>query len=625
MKIRKKGSKIEIPTTTFVKIAFAILILFPLNPIYSQQMRFQNNEDRIESDLGENPLLYWGTFYSGSGWLDWNDGYDIVTDNNLNVYVVGETESPDNITTPGSFQPIYGGGDCDGYLLKFDRAGNRIWATYYGGASSDYIYGIKIDHEGNIIVVGGTSSGNNIATPGAYQIAVKNDGDGFIAKFDSNGNRLWGTYLGGSYWDYLLSIDIDGNNNIIVGGETRSTSGLVTPHCFQPIYGGSQFGDTFFAKFNKYGQMKFCSYYGGESGDDLGAINTDQNNNIYISGATESYQNIGTSGTQQPGFISYYARDGFIAKFDSNGQRIWGTYVGGFMDDIVSGICCDTIGNVYAVGATQSGENIATPNQFKISREADEGYVIKYNNNGVRIWGSYYGGELSDGISDAVLIGDKLVLSGGTNSTSNISTSLAHQPTWYPGYLWNGTGYSDGFITCFDTTFNRLWGTYIGGPDHEVIPQIDIDRLKNIVYVGTTYRPSEYLVTPNCYQSQGYAMYNTFFGKFASDSTILNITYLNSQQIIKIFPNPASNTINIVLQGNKSINNTDTINSNDNLKTNHNCIFYNSRGNIIFPNLLCFDNNQMSFDISTLSPGLYMVKLFLTDRQIVTGKFVITR
>ena len=144
MKIQNKASKVEIPTTTFVKIVFAIIILFPLNPIYSQQqMRFQCKEDRIESDLGENPLLYWGTFYSGSGWLDWNDGFDIVTDDNLNVYVVGETESPDNITTPGSFQPIYGGGDCDGYLLKFDRAGNRIWATYYGGASSDIFMGSK--------------------------------------------------------------------------------------------------------------------------------------------------------------------------------------------------------------------------------------------------------------------------------------------------------------------------------------------------------------------------------------------------------------------------------------------------------------------------------------------------
>jgi len=167
--------------------------------------------------------------------------------------------------------------------------------------------------------------------------------------------------------------------------------------------------------------------------------------------------------------------------------------------------------------------------------------------------------------------------------------------------------------------------TYIGGPDNEAIPQIDIDKLMNIVYVGTTYRPSEYLVIPNCYQSQGYAMYNTFFGKFASDSTILNVTYLNSPQIIKIFPNPASNIISIVLQDKKSMDNTNEINPNAILKTKKNCVFYNSRGNIISPNLVCFDNNQISFDISTLSPGLYMVKLPLTDRQIATGKFVITR
>jgi len=37
--------------------------------------------------------------------------------------------------------------------LKFDKDGYRIWATYYGGSLGDEINSLKIDHEGNIIVV----------------------------------------------------------------------------------------------------------------------------------------------------------------------------------------------------------------------------------------------------------------------------------------------------------------------------------------------------------------------------------------------------------------------------------------------------------------------------------------
>ncbi|MCI0461054.1 MAG: SBBP repeat-containing protein, partial [Gemmataceae bacterium] len=38
---------------------------------------------------------------------------DIAVDARGNAYVVGETGSADFPTTPGSYQPAYGGGDCD--------------------------------------------------------------------------------------------------------------------------------------------------------------------------------------------------------------------------------------------------------------------------------------------------------------------------------------------------------------------------------------------------------------------------------------------------------------------------------------------------------------------------------
>ena len=603
--------------------------MFFIHAGFSQRIsRTESKQDRIENGLESNPILYWGTFYSGSGWLDWNDGKDIAIDHDLNVYIVGRTESTDNISTPSSFQPIYGGGDSDGYLLKFDKDGYRIWATYYGGSLGDEINSLKIDHEGNIIVVGGTLSGNNISTQGSYQEIKKSKTDGFIAKFDFTGNRLWGSYLGGYDEDYLYRIAIDENDNIIVAGNTRSTSGLVTPGCFQPNYGGSFYGDGFLAKFTKNGQMIFCTYYGGEGSEELGGANTDTNGNIYIFGDTDSYQNIATPGTQQPNYTGIYM-DGFIAKFDSNGQRIWGTYVGGSLGDFVNQICCDTMGNVYACGATLSSDNIATPNQYKVTSEQDEGFVIKFNKNGIRLWGSYYGGENSDGFSDIVLVGDKLLLSGGTNSLNSISTPGAHQLNWYPGYLWNGVGHTDGFITCFDTTFHKLWGTYLGSSSSESISNIDVDRYNNIVYVGTTSAlMSEYLTTPNCFQIQGNAMYNTFFGKLVPDSVSLAATNCYLQQEIEIYPNPAKDVIRIFIQCNRGVTNQfTTFNTSGFSNCNYvfSCDFFNSYGARVFPDFIFSDNKKMTVNVSSLSSGLYTVILFLYDNPVAIGKFIIIK
>ncbi len=610
-----------------MKILILVTTLFFIHSGFSQSTyKNENIYNRIVNGLELNPILYWGTFYSGSGWTDWNEGRDIAIDHDFKVYIVGRTESPDNITTPGSFQSNYGGGDSDSYLLKFDKAGNRIWATYYGGNKGDEIQSVDIDHDGNIIVVGCTLSTNNISTQGSYQAIKKQKTDGFIAKFDSSGDRLWGTYLGGNDEDYLTGVIIDENNNIIVSGNTRSTSGLVSVGCFQPNYGGSYYGDGFLAKFNKHGQMLFCSYYGGEGSDETAGVNTDIDGNIYIFGCTKSYQNIGTPGTQQPNYAGIYT-DGFIAKFDSNGQRTWGTYVGGFLGDLVGQICCDTTGNVYACGGTISNDNIATPNQYKVTSEQSEGFVIKYNKNGIRLWGSYYGGENSDGVADIVLIGDKLILAGVTNSQNSISTTGAHQINWYPGYLWNGVGFRDGFITCFDTSFQKLWGTYLGSSSSESIYNIDADRYNNIVYVGTTGGLiSEYLTTPNCFQIQGNAMYNTFFGKLIPDSNSLAIKSFNFQKKIEIYPNPAQNVIRIDIQGSSSLlNQYLTVYpsgfSNDNYSNS--CTFINSYGTRVFPDFIGSDNKSITVNICKLSPGLYTVVIFLDDNSIAVGKFII--
>jgi hypothetical protein len=83
----------------------------------------------------------------------------------------------------------------------------RIWGTYYGGTVLDQATGTATDNLGNVYIVGCTYSGSSIATSGAHQTVFGGgSGDAFVAKFNSSGIRLWGTYYGSSARDFMRQI-----------------------------------------------------------------------------------------------------------------------------------------------------------------------------------------------------------------------------------------------------------------------------------------------------------------------------------------------------------------------------------------------------------------------------------
>lgn len=99
-----------------------------------------------------------------------------------NVYLAGAATSTQSIATPGSHQPEYGGGFYDAFLAGFTGDGIRMWGTYYGGTDYDWAYSCYL-YGSNILLFGETVSINNIATPGAHQNELYGEFDTFLVKF----------------------------------------------------------------------------------------------------------------------------------------------------------------------------------------------------------------------------------------------------------------------------------------------------------------------------------------------------------------------------------------------------------------------------------------------------------
>jgi hypothetical protein len=167
---------------------------------------------------------------------------------NGNVYLAGDANSTTGIATTGAHQATYGGGRSnDAYLVKFNSSGVRQWGTYYG-ASTDYGYSCATDASGNVFLAGYTYSTTGIATTGAHQTSFSGNNDAFLVKFNSSGVRQWGTYYGGSGFDYGFSCATDENGNVYLAGVGSSTTGIATTGAHQTTMSGG--GVAFLVKFD---------------------------------------------------------------------------------------------------------------------------------------------------------------------------------------------------------------------------------------------------------------------------------------------------------------------------------------------------------------------------------------
>ncbi|RLD58267.1 MAG: hypothetical protein DRJ05_08300 [Bacteroidetes bacterium] len=525
--------------TQQTKTYIILLLVIAFN--YSSAQNFlENDASHKRSDsITINPSLYWGTFFHSLNPGQASGGNHVVFDTFGNIYIVGKTQGTTIISTPGCHQATSGGG-YDGFVQKFNWAGERIWGTYYGGNHDDGIKSIAIDQNGDIVFVGYTNSTNGIATQGSHQEIHAGGGyadDCLIVKMTKDGDRLWGTYLGGMNFDAAYSISIDNQNNILICGKTISLENFSTPGCHQPNYGGSVYGDGFYAKFNSNGELLYCTYYGGEDYDAAYAVKTDSKGYVYVAGHSHSITNIGTPGTHQP--YNYNGVDAFIVKFDSVGVRQWGTYFGGSGTDDIFDICFDSLDNIYAVGFTDSYEsNIATPGAHQEISMGPDGFISKFNPESIQVWGTYFGGDDLDRMIAIDMDNNNscLLIGGYSKSQNGISTIGAHQ-----SYVYSNN--PDGVLTGFDLDGQQLWGTYIGGAGQDYIFDIAIDDNANLYYVGqTTSDYSNFMTTPNCFQDEGLST-SAFFGRFSFDSIPVSIPQFAEIKKIEILPNPCTGNV----------------------------------------------------------------------------------
>jgi hypothetical protein len=362
--------------------------------------------DIFVSKLSPDGRLLYSTYLGGSGA---DVGYGIAVDGEGNIYLTGDTASPDFPLA----HPLQSrlGGIFDAFVAKLSPDGARlIYSTYIGGSSGDRGQGIAVDGAGNAYVAGYTYSTDFPVASPLQKAFTDNNVHGFVLKLAPAGTELiYSTYLGGGNDrpDMPTGIAADAAGNAYVTGFTNSVN-FPSVHAIQSFAGPT---DAFVTKINATGSaFVYSTHLGGNADDEGMAIAVDASGSAYVTGETESLNFPTTSGAYSQSCTGVKTRgamekicsggDLFVSKLSPDGSSLlYSTYINGSGFEVGRGIAIDAHGNAYIAGLTTSPDlPMVNAVQKNFGGGEFDAFAMKLNASGSALmYSTYLGGSARDG------------------------------------------------------------------------------------------------------------------------------------------------------------------------------------------------------------------------------------
>lgn len=364
--------------------------------------------------------------------------------------VVSNTASTDGIATNNH-------GSIDILMVKMNTDGDTLWSRVMGGSDIDIPTGLDVDASGQILVCGYSYStdGDLIGHHG-----TSDETDGFIALYDTDGNKIWAYQYGG--WDasgiagrdYLYDVKFIAGGDIIACGSTSSVNGDL--NFVLDVYDCG-----WVLQVNEFGTVEKSSKVWGddhneENANELYRIIPEINGNNYVAVGLQWY---------------FFTSNMWLTEFDSYGNKEWEQVYGPASGDCYPSDLITSSNDEYIVASyiNGSGGSVTAP----FMGGSCDAWVFTADSLGNITHQKSWGGLFSDVPNRILEANGAYFLSGQTSSSD--------------GYAWGDSlGYTDFWLVKFDAQLDTILTRKYGGEGVDALISATITNNNELIVAGRT-------------------------------------------------------------------------------------------------------------------------------------------
>jgi hypothetical protein len=532
-------------------------------------------------------------------------------------------------------------------LFTFSTTSYAQTSTFsqtFGSSGIDQIRGLQTNDAREIFIAGTFGDDFNIGNKNLFINGLE---DIFISKINTNNETVWAKSLGSNDRDKITGFRLFEDSLIYF-------SGVFWDNITFDTISLSAIGNALFvAQLDSSGNAKWVNKIYGNGSKTINEGVTDNNGNYYITGSFSANLYFPNDTLTAQGL-----EDAFVAKYDKNGLFLWAKSIGYQRYTEATGLTVNNIGAVYIAGQFNGRVIFGNDTLWASALDFDL-FFAKYDANGNLIFGKRFGGiydntnpKLALGIFGKVAMAGTFVGLLNFDQTSIQTSGLDSDiflavfddlgsllsvdkygdtnPETLQGLAVNVDDYYlSGYFNTSTTFGNASLITSFGNLQNFVIRTTELQsQTPNVVSYPTSQFSSSILVTPhfNSFLNREILIAGIFEGTInlptATPSPVsngftdiflinilmplVNTNSIEKQLNFKIFPNPTTDLLTIDFQD---------FNINQSVKIH----IINSIGQI--QKTVFINENLSQIDVSNLPKGIYFLKI-IGNENIQVGEFL---
>ena len=335
------------------------------------------------------------------------------------------------------------------HFYGFAQVPNIEWQKSLGGTSYEYGVSIKQTSDGGYIVGANASSTNGDVT------GLHGGYDYWIIKLNSLGAIQWQRCYGGSGADQLNDLKQTADGGYIALGTSNSTNGDVT--------GNHGLYDAWVLKISNSGTIEWQKSFGGLAYDLVHRICQTSDGGYIFSGETSSIDGDFS--------VLHGSSDSWIVKLSNTGEQEWQKLLGGIDEEIGQSIQQTTDGGYILTGSTGSNDGDISGHHGSVGNW--DYWVVKLSSLGLIEWQKALGGDGSDqAYSITQSLDGSYVVVGFTQSVD--------------GDITVNHGNADYWVIKLSNAGDIIWQKTFGGSNNESAVDVHQTSDGNFIISGNT-------------------------------------------------------------------------------------------------------------------------------------------